>query len=87
MDTEAGMTPDERAVFAASVAGVTARYWARAADAGTADADGAKLPVLWAAGADQGWLALGEADAAVTAKSATMNSSTSWCTSTVSPRW
>ena len=57
------MTPEETAVFAASVAGVTARYWARAADAGAEDADRATLPALWAAGADQGWLALGEADA------------------------
>lgn len=57
------MTPEETAAFAASVAGVTERYWARAADAGAADADGERLSALWAAGADQGWFALGEEDA------------------------
>jgi alkylation response protein AidB-like acyl-CoA dehydrogenase len=61
-DREARMTPDEISVFAASVAGVTARYWACAADAGAADADGQRLSALWAAGADQGWFALGEED-------------------------
>ena len=61
-DREARMTPDEISVFAASVAGVTARYWARAADAGAADAGGQRLSALWAAGADQGWFALGEED-------------------------
>jgi alkylation response protein AidB-like acyl-CoA dehydrogenase len=55
------MTPEEAAAFAASVAGVTERHWARATDA--ADADGERLSALWAAGADQGWFALGEEDA------------------------
>jgi alkylation response protein AidB-like acyl-CoA dehydrogenase len=57
------MTPDETAAFAASVAGVTARHWARAAAAGAPGASGPALTALWAAGADQGWFALGEADA------------------------
>ena len=57
------MTPDETAAFAASVAGVTARHWARATAAGTPDVSGPALTALWAAGADQGWFALGEEDA------------------------
>ena len=57
------MTPDETAAFAASVAGVTARHWARAADAGRPDGSGPALAALWVAGADQGWFALGEEDA------------------------
>jgi alkylation response protein AidB-like acyl-CoA dehydrogenase len=60
---EGGMTPEETAVFAASVAGVTAQYWARAVDAGASDADGQRLSALWAAGADQGWFALGKEEA------------------------
>jgi alkylation response protein AidB-like acyl-CoA dehydrogenase len=65
------MTPDETAAFATSVAGVTARYWARAADAGTGDAGGRRLSALWAAGADQGWFALGEEEALDAALAAT----------------
>jgi alkylation response protein AidB-like acyl-CoA dehydrogenase len=57
------MTPDETADFAASVAGVTARHWARAADAGQPDASGPALAALWSAGADQGWFGLGSDDA------------------------
>jgi alkylation response protein AidB-like acyl-CoA dehydrogenase len=48
----------EAEAFCESVAGVAARYWGGAADAGAADAGGARLASLWAAGADQGWFAL-----------------------------
>ena len=65
------MTPDETAAFATSVAGVAARYWARAADAGAGDAGGRRLSALWAAGADQGWFALGEEEALDAALAAT----------------
>jgi alkylation response protein AidB-like acyl-CoA dehydrogenase len=65
------MTPEETAAFAVSVAGVTAGSWARAAAAGAEDADREKLSALWAAGADQGWFALGEEDALDAALAAT----------------
>ncbi len=65
------MTPDETAAFATSVAGVAARYWTRAADAGAGDAGGRRLSALWAAGADQGWFALGEEEALDAALAAT----------------
>jgi alkylation response protein AidB-like acyl-CoA dehydrogenase len=48
----------ELAAFGASVAGVTARRWGRAADAAAAD-----LAALWADGAAQGWFGLGGEDA------------------------
>jgi alkylation response protein AidB-like acyl-CoA dehydrogenase len=48
----------ELAEFGASVAGVAARRWGRAADAAGAD-----LAVLWADGASQGWFGLGGEDA------------------------
>jgi alkylation response protein AidB-like acyl-CoA dehydrogenase len=56
--TEVRMTAEELTEFAASVAGVTARTWGGAAGAAAADLDG-----LWAAGAAQGWFALGQDDA------------------------
>jgi alkylation response protein AidB-like acyl-CoA dehydrogenase len=52
------MAAEELTEFAASVAGVTARTWGGAAGAAAADLDG-----LWAAGAAQGWFALGQDDA------------------------
>ncbi|HWG02638.1 MAG TPA: acyl-CoA dehydrogenase family protein [Trebonia sp.] len=57
------MTPEEAAAFSESVAGLSARHWGRAADAGAADAAGPRLGGLWAAGAGQGWFALGQDDA------------------------
>jgi alkylation response protein AidB-like acyl-CoA dehydrogenase len=48
----------EAEAFRASVAGVAAKYWGGPADAGAADAGGARMATLWAAGADQGWFAL-----------------------------
>jgi hypothetical protein len=52
------MEAEELAAFGASVAGVTARSWGRAA--GVAGAD---LAGLWADGAAQGWFGLGGDDA------------------------
>lgn len=52
------MEAGELAAFAASVAGLTARSWGRAADAASADLAG-----LWADGAAQGWFGLGGEDA------------------------
>jgi alkylation response protein AidB-like acyl-CoA dehydrogenase len=48
----------ELSTFAASVAGVTARRWGRAADAAGAD-----LAALWTDGAAQGWFGLAADDA------------------------
>jgi alkylation response protein AidB-like acyl-CoA dehydrogenase len=52
------MTPDETTAFADAAAGVIARDWGRAADAGAPDADSTRLAALWAAAADHGWFAL-----------------------------
>jgi alkylation response protein AidB-like acyl-CoA dehydrogenase len=53
------MAAAEAEAFRESVAGVAGRYWRGPADAGAADAGGERLTALWAAGADQGWFALG----------------------------
>lgn len=52
------MAVDEVAAFGESVAGVTARHWGRPANAAGAD-----LPGMWAAGAGQGWFGLGQDNA------------------------
>jgi alkylation response protein AidB-like acyl-CoA dehydrogenase len=52
------MEAEELTAFGASVAGVTARRWGKAADAAGADLAG-----LWADGADQGWFGLAGEDA------------------------
>src|SRR5215472_6541514 len=52
------MRTEELAEFGASVAGVTAQRWGRAAGAAGAD-----LADLWAEGAAQGWFSLGDEDA------------------------
>ena len=52
------MEAEELTAFATSVAGVTARRWGKAAEAAGADLSG-----LWAAGAAQGWFGLGADDA------------------------
>jgi len=57
---------EELTAFAASVAGVTARRWGRAADAAGADLAG-----LWTDGTAQGWFGLGADDALDAALAAT----------------
>jgi len=51
------VTSAETTAFGEAVAGVAAKIWGHAADAGSAD-----LARIWAAGATQGWFELGPAD-------------------------